>query len=382
MKKILTKTKITKTVLLILTLTMLSTTLLFVQADPDGIGKFVNITVIENQSGEVTLTKLSSGETWVVNESSLIKVGAGTVKLSQIPNDGYTFEHWLVDGKQINDTEFEFKTSKGITELEAHFIQTTYYITAIANGPGTINGATSLIIPVQSGESSPVFEFTPVDEELYHISSIQIDTTYIGYTTSFTFPTPITSNHSITVNFGDAGVAIIPAADNVSVFLNPVFDDSVATLIFNSTNGGKAEGNDLFIPAGSSILFWNITTNATDFDTNVTISLQFDINLSDPVYPTAVYRAESADALYSDVNMDGVIDGTDVSWVAQGIKTTVSSGAEYNPLLDIDRDGDLDEADVQTVNENRGAELIQLTFDIIGNTIYIQTDHFTLFRCR
>jgi len=133
----------------------------------------------------------------------------------------------------------------------------------------------------------------------------------------------------------------------------------------------------LAIPEGSSILFWNITTNATDVDTNVTIALQFESGT-----PIAVYRAESADALYSDVNMDGVVDGTDVSWVARGIKDTVSSGAEYDPLLDVDRDNDLDEDDVHTVNENRGAELTLLTFNVVGNTVYIETDHFSIFRCR
>ena len=126
-------------------------------------------------------------------------------------------------------------------------------------------------------------------------------------------------------------------------------------------------------------MFWNITTNAADSDINITIAFKFDPSIAIPV---AVYRAESADALYSDANMDGVVDGSDVSYVAQAIKTTVSSGAEYDPLLDIDRDGDLDEDDVHTVNDNKGAELSLLTFSIEGNIIYIETDHFSVFRCR
>ena len=35
--------------------------------------------------------------------------------------------------------------------------------------------------------------------------------------------------------------------------------------------------------------------------------------------------------LYSDVNGNGIVNGDDVSDIAVGIKTTVASGAEYNP---------------------------------------------------
>lgn len=368
------KTNVTKISLVLLTLSLLATSVVIVQADPGGIGKYVNITVFEPNYGEVTLTKLSSGETWTTNNTKLVKVGAGDVSIYAQPYTGYDFDYWLVDGEQINNITHYFRTSKGVTEVEAHFERTTYYITARANGPGTINGTTFLEVPVEYNEFSPTFTFTPEDPDLYHISSIQVDTTYIGYTEDYTFSDPITSNHTITVNFNDIGTAEVPPAEDVTVFL-----DSIASLIFDNTGGGQAEGTELRIPEGSSIFLWNISTNAGDNDNSVTIAIQFDSNSFNPV---AVYRAESADALYSDVNMDGLVDGTDVSIVAQGIKTTVASGAEYDPLLDIDRDLDLDENDVQTVNENKGAELTLLAFTVDGNTIYVETDHFSLFRCR
>lgn len=368
------ETNIAKTSLVILTLSLLATSVVMVQADPGGVGKYVNITVFEPQYGKVTLTKLSSGETWTINNTELIKVGAGDVSIYAEPYDGYDFDYWLVDGNQINNITHYFKTSKGITEVEAHFERIIYYITATANGPGTINGETFLEVPVEYNEFSPTFIFTPNDPTLYHISAIQVDSTYIGYTEQYTFPDRITSNHTITVNFNDVGTAEVPSAQDVTVFL-----DSIASLIFDSTNGGLAQGTELHIPEGSSIFLWDISTNAGDSDNSVTIAIQFD---SSSLNPIAVYRAESADALYSDVNMDGIVDGTDVSLVAQGIKTTVSSGAEYDPLLDIDRDGDLDEDDVHTVNENKGAELTLLTFNVDGNTLYIETDQFSIFRCR
>jgi hypothetical protein len=368
------KTNIIKISLVILTLSLLATSVVIVQADPIGIGKYVNITVIEPQYGEVTLTKLSSGETWTTDNTELIKVGAGEVSIYAEPYTGYDFDYWLVDEEQIKDITYYFKTSKGVTEVKAHFKQKTYYITARPIGPGTINGTTFLEVPVENNEFSPTFIFTPDDSELYHISSIQVDTTYIGYSERYTFPEPITSNHTITVNFNDVGIADIPSAEDVTVFL-----DSIASLIFDGTDGGRAEGTELSVPEGSSIFLWNISTNAGDNDNSVTVAIQFDSSSFDPI---AVYRAESADALYSDVNIDGVVDGTDVSLVAIGIKTTVESGAGYDPLLDIDRDGDLDQDDVLTVNENKGTELTLLTFTIDGNTIYIETDHFTLFRCR
>jgi hypothetical protein len=374
MKKILKATNSAKTVLVILTLCLLTTNILLVQADPIGVGKYVNLSVIDPLNGEVTLTKLSSGETWITNNTELVKVGAGDVSVCAEPFDGYDFNYWLIDGNRITNTTYYFKTSKGVTEVEAHFSRTTYYIKATANGQGTINGTTFLEVPVEYNEFSPTFVFTPNNETLYHISSIQIDSNYIGYTENYTFPERITSNHTITVNFNDVGTAQVPTAQDVSVFL-----DSVASLFFNNTDGGLAQGTELFVPEGSSILLWDITTNASDTDEYITIALQFSSSSSSPI---VVYRAESADALYSDVNLDGVVDGNDVSWVAQKIKTTVSSGAEYDPLLDIDRDGDLDEDDVHTVNDNRGAELTSLTFNVVGNIVYIETDHFSVFRCR
>lgn len=88
------------------------------------------------------------------------------------------------------------------------------------------------------------------------------------------------------------------------------------------------------------------------------------------------------DALCSDVNGDGVVNGDDVSDVAIGIKTTVSNGAEYNPQFDINRDGELTEDDVHLVNQYKGTTLQSLTFSLVGNTLLIQTDHFSVFRCR
>ena len=369
----------TLTTILLLSLSLIA---ISVQADPIGIGKYVNIRVIEPQYGEVTLTKLSSGETWTTDNTELIKVGAGEVSINAEAYVGYTFDHWVVNGKTINDQTYYFRTSKGITEVEAYFERTTYYITATAIGSGTINGETLLVVPVEYNEyCTTTFTFVPDDPEgpdgpKNHISSINVDSAYIGYTEVYAFTDPITSDHSITVNFNEVGNAEVPADENVAVFL-----DSIASLIFDDTDGGQAEGTEVRVPEGSSVFLWDISTNAEDDDNIITIAIQFDSSAFDPI---AVYRAESADALYSDVNMDGVVDGTDVSLVAIGIKTTVASGAEYDPLLDIDRDFDLDQDDVLTVNKNIGAELTSLTFWLSddGTTIYFETDHFSLFRCR
>jgi hypothetical protein len=54
----------------------------------------------------------------------------------------------------------------------------------------------------------------------------------------------------------------------------------------------------------------------------------------------------------------------------------------YDPNYDINRDGVLDQNDVHTVNENKGAIITEVNFWVEGNILYIETDHFSIFRGR
>ncbi len=338
------------------------------RADPVGIGKYLTIDIVGE--GCVIATKVNSGEYWEFLENGTQKVGAGTILLEAFAAEGWNFSHWEGDLTGVSTPTTKYKTEK-YGYIVAIFVKRTYTITAVAIGPGTINGETLLTVEVEQGGASPTFVFAPNNETLYHISSIKVDTDFINYTTEYTFPDPITSNHNIVVTFDDVGTATVPDDTDVTVFLA-----SIASLFFDDTDGGTATGMALPFPEGTSVVLWEITTDANDTDVWVLIALQFN-----GTAPVAVYRADSADILYSDVDWDGDVDGTDVSLVAIAIKSLTPQG-EYDPEFDIDRNGILDELDILTVNGNMGETLTPLNFWIEGNTLFIENDHWTTFRAR
>jgi hypothetical protein len=290
--------------------------------------------------------------------------------LEAIAAEGWVFSRWEGDLTGISNSTTDYKTVK-YGDVTAIFVEEIYTITAVAVGPGTINGVTSLIVEVEHGGASPTFVFAPDNETLHHISSIKIDNNYTGYATEYTFPDPITSDHDIVVTFNDIGTATVPADINAQIFVDPI-----ASLLFNNTDGGILFGIALTFPEGTSIALYDITTNATDADGLVIITIQLNGSM-----PVSVYRADTADALYSDVTSDGVINGHDVSTVANAIKSLTPHGL-YDVEYDIDRNGILDENDVQTVNENKGATLTELNWWVEGDTLFIETEHWTTFRCR
>ena len=128
---------------------------------------------------------------------------------------------------------------------------------------------------------------------------------------------------------------------------------------------------------GTSLILWDVNAGVS-FTGIVEIALPY---LGTETI-TQVFTGDSVDALYSDVNADGVVDGDDVSDVANGIKTTSQSGAEYDPQWEVNRDGELTEDDVHVVNENKGAILESLNFWVLNDTLYVETDHFSIFRGR
>jgi hypothetical protein len=330
-----------------------------VQADAGGTGKFLTIEIVGE--GYVNATKVQSGEYWEFFDNGTEKVGAGTILLEAVADLGWNFSRWEGDlTSDVNPTEY--KTEKYGTVI-AVFVK-VYTITAIAFGPGTINGETSLTVEVEHGAASPTFEFAPTDPALYDITLIKVDDDYIDYTTSYAFP-EVTSDHDIVVTFDDIGIATVPGDINVRSLI-----DSIASAMFDDTGGGTLIGIALDFPEGTALLLYEIATNATDADG--TILLAFQLNEFTPV---AVTKGPSADSIFADVDGDYDVDGTDVSLVANAIKSLVPQG-EYDADSDVDRNGVLDEEDVKTVNENKGATLTALIEGIDwwteGGILYIR----------
>ncbi len=347
-------------VVLVVCILIISSNIPLVQADPGGIGKFLTIEIVGE--GSVTATKVQSGEYWEFFENGTEKVGAGTILLEAFADEGWEFSCWKGDVTgDLNRTEY--KTQK-YGNVVAIFVRETHTITATAVGPGTINNKTSLTVEVEHEGASPIFEFAPTDPALYHITSIKVDNNYTSYTTSYAFQN-VTSDHDIVVTFNDIGIATVPGDINVRSFV-----DSIASVMLNETDGGTLIGIALPFPNGTALFLYEITTNATDEDG--TILLAFQLN---GLTPENVTKGPTADAIFSDVDNNGYVDGTDVSLVANAVKSTTGSEL-YFAEYDVNRDGVVNEDDVHTVNENKGATLTVLIEDIDwwieGGILYVR----------
>jgi len=381
MKKALLRKSIVSAVLLLVlafSATAINTSL--VKADAGGIGKFLTIEIVGE--GSVTATKVKSGETWDFPPSNITeKVGAGTVLLEAKASEGWEFSHWEGDltGTSVNP---EYKTEK-CGYVRAVFVKKTFTITAIV-APEAPNGyiETSvdgnltqiwdqLDVTVEYGDSQ-TFSFHP--DSGNHTSAIKIDSDFIVSALSYTF-NHVQKDWTIVVFFSADGEAYVPAGTNVPVDLG-----GSVSLHFESTEGGGTTTQaSIDLPpllVGTSLILWDVSVGVL-FDGIVEIALPY---LGTETIQH-VFRGDSLDALYSDVNADGVVDGDDVSDVANAIKSLTPHGL-YDANFDVDRNEVLDENDIHLVNEYKGTTLQSLTFWVKGNTLYIATYLLSVFRAR
>lgn len=382
----------TAIVLLILTLGTIGTNALLANADVGGEGKYLEIQFngagITVSNCKVIATKISSGQTFIfsaIDSNTYVqKVGAGTVLLEAIPDNGWVFSHWGGDVKPITGNTAEYKTVKyGV--VTAYFEKLTYAITAqvsssasnghietIINGESQVIGETPFTVNVERGDSQ-TFTFHP-NTNTDHVSAIQVDDQFEPYALQFQFDN-VQENHELQVYFSANGEAYVPAGNNVAIFLG---DD--VSLSFTSTQGGgtASQAEVILLPslAGTSLILWNVNAGV-QFESTVEIALPY----AGSVEIQHVFTGNSLDALYSDVNADGVVNGDDVSDVANAIRTLVPHGT-YDATFDIDRNGVLDEEDIHVVNVNKGTKLQELNFRVVGDILYIETGHFSIFRGR
>jgi len=373
MQKLWKKNNLNKAVLTILALSILTTNVLLVNADPDGIGKYLTID-IEGQ-GYVTATKVNSGEVFLFDSTNnQQKVGAGTVLLEAFPTEGWEFVEWTGDYLSGTTDSVYFKTEKYAT-ITAIFREKIYIITASSNQGGLITPSGDIEVKHGTNQS---FEFYPADST-YHVSSIVVDGSFVSsYANIFTFYN-VVADHTIQIIFSEEGKATVPAGADVSVFLG-----SGAGITFANTDGGLVTGESEEFPAGSSIIVWELNYTAT-FSGGAQIALTYDDTglTLDQENNLRLYSGESLAALYSDVNGDLIVDGEDVSIVANAVNTNQQPDW-YDPLLDINNDNKVDKEDIHVVNSYKGTIIEDITdyVDTDHNIIYGTTSHFSIFRCR
>ncbi len=360
------KRKVSVLALLLLLVGILPTALHFplVQADEGGIGKYLTIDIIG--AGYVTATKVQSGETWIFTQNGTEKVGAGTVELAAFASNGWEFSCWRGDLTGNSENPTDYKTEK-YGYVIAVFIREIFTITASAIGDGDIDPAGELIVEYGSSQT---FDFVP--DTGNHVSAIVVDGVYLrSFSQNHTFYN-VTNDHTIEVYFSSDGTATVPPGNDVTVFLA-----SGAGLTFGDTEGGTATAEAKYYPVGGGTA-WEINVTLI-FTGEVIVTLRYNdtgLSLTDE-QNLRLIRGDSVEAIRSDVNNDLVVDGTDVSIVANAVK----QGYWYNPLLDINNDGFVDEVDVHIVNTNKGTMLDNITDGINTdlNIIWGTTNQFSVF---
>ncbi len=339
-----------------------------VQAEAGGTGKFLTMEIVGE--GSVTATKVASGETWDfywADPPMTEKVGAGTVKLEAFASNGWTFSCWEGDLTGTLENPTYYKTEK-YGYVIAVFVREPFTITASAVGNGTIEPAAEVSVEYGADQT---FEFEP--QAGNHVSAIVVDGVYLtSFAQSYTFY-DVTADHTIEVYFSADGTATVLAGTGVTAFLA-----SGVSLTIEETSGGIVTGEEeTQYPVGTAAVIWEISVTFT-FTGEVNVTLHYnDTGLLMDELNLRLIRGDSIEAIRSDVNHDLVVDGTDVSIVANAVK----QGDWYNPLFDLNNDGFVDEADVLIVNANKGTLLedIRDGIDTDLNIIWGTTDQFSIF---
>jgi hypothetical protein len=322
-----------------------------VQADAGGIGKFLTIGIVGE--GYVTATKVKSGEYWEFLENGTEKVGAGTILLEPFAAEGYRFVEWIGDVNPDNT----YKTKKyGV--VEAVFEELTYTITASAGSEGWIDPAGA--VSVTHG-ADITFTFGPNDPDNYKITTIVVDGDTIGvYAESYTF-TGVTEDHTIHVAFDEKGKVSVDEGPGGNYFV----DSSLVIEIEEVYTGGVIIGYSILesVQPGTAIGFYVIeweTAGAPTFEGGVVLALLIPEGSDIDPYAVRIIHGDSREAIWSDVNNDLQVGGTDVSIVANAIKYKL-----YDPRLDINNDLELTEADIFIINQNKGTTLEDVTGPVV-----------------
>lgn len=178
------------------------------------------------------------------------------------------------------------------------------------------------------------------------------------------------------------GVDDVKTGSNIEAYPYPNVGLVFASVL--SSGSVYAYTSDFQPPSAKGKSF-DISTTA-GFNQSVTVILVLSLaslNGSDPT-SLRLLRTEIQLAR-ADVNNDGVVDGTDVSIVANANPSAVGD-AKYDPRLDMNNDGIINDIDVNIVNNYIGQSVWQdITLQVVVDTnaglvyIYGITNHFSIF---
>ncbi len=221
----------------------------------------------------------------------------------------------------------------------------------------------------------------------WHIANVSIDGVSQEILDEDGFSlTGVKIRNLIEVTFAaNAGEDEVEQGSNVESYPTPeVF------LIFNNVlTSGSAyaytySGVEIYIPPDAQTETWDVTTDAI-FDPGVTVILVVSLGSPpwdfDPLDLTLLTAED--EVARADVNLDGVVDGDDVSDVANA-NPSQEGDLDYDPRLNQNDDNAIDDTDVNIVNNYNGLSVWKdITQQVVieGNFAYVYgvTDDLSIF---
>jgi hypothetical protein len=259
-----------------------------------------------------------------------------------------------------------------------------------------INGSGSAEIVWKSGKSQTysstayanlggLNSVTFIPNHGWHIDAVLIDENPQGILDEDGFSLiNVRIKNMISVTFKEnGGVDDVDLGSNIGAYPDPyvglVFDNVLAEGFVYAYTLGFAYAQ----PPNAKIESWDIQTDAS-FDQNVVVILVLNLSDLGGSDPQALRMLRTEDELArADVNLDGVVDGTDVSIVANANPSKLGD-PNYNSTLDLNFDDVIDDLDVNIVNNYIGESVwkditLQVAVDSDFVYVYGVTDRFSIF---
>jgi len=211
----------------------------------------------------------------------------------------------------------------------------------------------------------------------WHIDSVSFDGNPQGIADEDGFTLiNVEAKRAVTVTFLENG-----GVDDVDIgpYMKAYPDPDVGLIFDNVLTDGFAYAYIIGLRQPEQIgESWDIQTTAA-FDENITIYLVCNLadlpNATDP-NDLVLWRTE---VVLGDVNLDGKVDGTDVSIIAN------ANPDDYDPKLDLNDDGFVNDEDVTIASQNIGEESVweplESWFYLEDNLVYVYgvTEHLSIF---
>jgi hypothetical protein len=268
--------------------------------------------------------------------------------------------------------------------------------TAIKEPTLYINGGGFVQVTWKSGKSQTftsnsyvnlagLYSITIIPNHGWHIDAVLIDGNPQGILDEDGFSLiGVRAKSMISVTFVEnGGVDDVELGSNVEAYPDPYVGLVFANVVVNGFAYAYTIGFAYAQPPNAIGKSWDITTDAV-FSQSVTVILVLNLTDLGSSDPTALRLMRTENELArADVNLDGKVDGTDVSIVAYANPSQVGD-PKYDPRLDMNNDGIINDLDVNIVNNYIGQSVWQdITSQVVvsDGLVYVcgLTDRFSMF---